>query len=91
MAKLHDGHVGAGVERVEVFPLLLLHAIDRIPFDALHAGLEIPATKTGETDRYLGTRCGFVSGGRISSNLLMEDGGYIENCARASKIRSIYI
>lgn len=45
LAQLHDGHVGAGVERVEVFPLLLVHAIERVLFDALHTSFEIPATR----------------------------------------------
>lgn len=45
LAELHDGHVGAGIERVELFPLVVLHAIDRVPFDTVHTSLEVPATK----------------------------------------------
>lgn len=43
VAEFHDGLVGAGVERVEVLPLFLLHAIDGVLGDAFHTGLEIGA------------------------------------------------
>lgn len=47
VAEFHDGLVGTGIERVEVLPLLLLHAIDRVLCDAFHTGLEVAAMKTG--------------------------------------------
>lgn len=45
MAEFHDGLVGTGIERVEVLPLFLLHAIDRVPCDAFHTGLEVAANE----------------------------------------------
>lgn len=52
LTQLHDHFVGAGVQRVEVLPLFLLHAVERVRLDAPHASLEISARSKKESSMW---------------------------------------